>query len=137
MSITPLLLVVFVDKKAELPHPISACIFHIVVDFWRAYLGWSNQGKLFKNSTETGCEKCLQVDKWYLLLRFFLKISGLVVQFVEVGRVILRPLLLSIQGLLFPYSHLHMSTIIWDWWSLTCVKMRLKRSVDKVSFVNR
>ena len=40
--------------QAELPHPIYACVFLIVVHFWRAYIGWPNQDKLFENALQCG-----------------------------------------------------------------------------------
>ena len=40
--------------KPGLPHLASACVFCNVVHFWRAYIGWPNQDKLFENAPQCG-----------------------------------------------------------------------------------
>ena len=31
---------------------ISACVYRITLHFWRAYLGYDNQGKIFENALQ-------------------------------------------------------------------------------------
>ena len=38
----------FVSSIAKLPHPVYTCLYLIVLRFWRAYLGYYKQGKLYK-----------------------------------------------------------------------------------------
>ena len=49
----------FVSSIAKLPHPVYTCLYLIVLRFWRAYLGYYKQGKLYKKTHCHAENKCV------------------------------------------------------------------------------